>query len=266
MSDPAAQFVGSIPENYDTELGPRIFFDYADDLSTRVTGRNPQTVLELAAGTGILTRRLRDGLSTDAELVVSDLNPPMLEVAKTKFQAKERVQFKQLDATEIDFPDARFDVVTCQFGVMFFPDKDQSYSEVHRVLKPGGSYIFNVWESWDENPFARVANAAAEKFFPDNPPTFYKVPFSYHDEDEIRESLAHAGFTSVNFVHLPRRSKIPSAARFAHGLVYGNPLYDEVINRGGNPEEVHAAITKAIEQELGEEMPLEALVIEASRD
>ncbi len=265
MSDPSARFDGSIPANYDAELGPVIFAGYADDLSRRVAALDPRAVLELAAGTGIVTRRLKDSLAADARLVASDLSHPMLEVAKTKFQSDEAVELKAIDATNIEYDDGTFDVVTCQFGVMFFPEKDRSYSEVHRVLRPGGSYVFNVWDSWDANPFARIANDAVATFFPDDPPGFYRVPFSYHDPDEIRKSLERAGFGSVSITHLPLRSRIPSVARFAHGLVFGNPLHEEVVSRGGDPADVLAAVTTAIEQHSGEELALQALVIHASR-
>jgi ubiquinone/menaquinone biosynthesis C-methylase UbiE len=264
MSTQASQFVGSIPENYDTGLGPHIFVDYADDLANRVASLDPKSVLELAAGTGIVTRKLRDALSNDCDLLASDLNPPMLEFAKVKFEPSEQVRFEQLDATEIGFDEGSFDVVACQFGVMFFPDKARSYSEVRRVLKPNGTYVFNVWDSWDANPFARITHEAVEKFFPNDPPGFYRVPFSYHDADEIRDSLSRAGFNRVTVEHIPLQSKIPSAARFAQGLVFGNPLYDEIVSRGGDPEDVRMAVTAAIEQELGEEMPLQALVVNAS--
>ncbi len=266
MSDKADRFTGSIPEHYDAGLGPHIFHDYADDLSARVAALNPQKVLELAAGTGIVTRKLRDLLSADAHLIASDLNPPMLEVAKGKFRPDERVEFKQIDATNVEFADGSFDVVMCQFGVMFFPDKHRSYREAYRVLSPGGSYIFSVWDSWDENPFARIVHETVETFFPDDPPGFYKVPFHYCDVDEIKESVLRAGFCSVTTEHLPLRAKIPSAPRFADGLVFGNPLFDEVLSRGGNPEDVKAAVASAIEKELGGEMTLKALVIHASRD
>lgn len=266
MSTQASQFVGSIPENYDTGLVPHIFVGYADDLAGRVSSLGPKSVLELAAGTGIVTRKLRDALSDDCDLLASDLNPPMLEVAKLKFEPGERVSFEQLDATDIGFDDGSFDVVACQFGVMFFPDKARSYSEVRRVLKPDGTYVFNVWDSWDANPFARTIHETVEEFFPDDPPGFYKVPFSYHDADEIRDSLSRAGFSRVAVERVPLRSKIPSAARFAQGLVFGNPLYDEIVNRGGDPEVVRVAATAAIEKELGEEMPLQAIVVHASGD
>ena len=265
MAGDAARFVGSIPENYDQGLGPHIFIDYAEDLARRVASLHPKTVLELAAGTGIATRRLRDVLSRDCDLLASDLNPPMLEVAKEKFQPGESVRFEQVDATNLQFDDASFDVVSCQFGIMFFPDKDRSYAEVHRVLNSGGSYVFNVWDSWDRNPYAQITHAAVEKFFPEDPPVFYKIPFGYHDADEIKESVLRAGFSRVTVEHLPLKSKIPSAASFAKGLVFGNPLYEEILTRGGDPEEVWSAVTDAISRQLGSEMPLQALIVHASK-
>lgn len=265
MADQAARFIGSIPENYDTGLGPHIFVDYADDLSRRVAALSPQSVLELAAGTGIVTRKLRDSLSDNTNLIASDLNPPMLEVAKAKFRPDEAVEFKQIDATHVEFDDGSFDVVACQFGVMFFPDKDRSYSEVYRVVKPGGSYIFNVWDSWDWNPFAQITHETVEVFFPEDAPGFYRVPFSYYDAEQIKQSLERAGFSGVTVEHVPLRSAIPSASHFANGLVFGNPLYDEVVSRGGDPQEVCAAVADAIERELGNEMPLQALVIHARK-
>jgi len=265
MAKQAARFVGSIPENYDEGLGPHIFNDYASDLTRRVADLRPGTVLELAAGTGIVTRKLRDALASDCELLASDLNPPMLEVAKAKFRADESVRFEQVDATNLEFDEASFDVVACQFGVMFFPDKRRSYAEVHRVLKPGGSYVFNVWDSWSSNPFAQITHEAVEKFFPEDPPGFYKVPFSYHDANEIRESMLRAGFARVTIEHLPLKSKISTANSFAKGLVFGNPLYEEIVTRGGDPGEVLAAVADAIDRQLGAEMPLQALIVHASK-
>jgi ubiquinone/menaquinone biosynthesis C-methylase UbiE len=266
MSDKPNRFVGSVPEHYDRGLGPHIFHDYAEDLAGRVAALNPLTVLELAAGTGIVTRKLRDSLAPDAYLIASDLNPPMLAVAKEKFRTDERVEFKQVDATDVDFDDGSFDVVACQFGVMFFPDKDRSYAEAHRVLKPGGSYVFNVWDSWSENPFGRITHETVAKFFPEDPPGFYRVPFHYHDADMISESVSRAGFGKVDIEYVPRRSKIHSVERFAEGIVLGNPLYDDILSRNGNPEDVKAAVISAIEHELGDEMPLQAIVIHASKD
>jgi ubiquinone/menaquinone biosynthesis C-methylase UbiE len=123
MSDRAADFTGSIPTFYDQGLGPIFFADFADDIARRVAGSAPTRVLELAAGTGIVTRRLRDLLPVEAQLTATDLNPPMLQVARGKFCPDEKVDFEPADATALPFPDASFDVVVCQFGVMFFPDR-----------------------------------------------------------------------------------------------------------------------------------------------
>ena len=265
MALQAARFVGSIPENYDQGLGPYIFEGYADDIARRVAALRPGTVLELAAGTGIVTRRLRDVLPRDCELVASDLNTPMLEVARAKFQSDEAVRFEQADATDLGFGEAAFDVVACQFGVMFFPDKDRSYSEVLRVLKPGGNYIFNVWDSWDSNPIGRITHEAVAGFFAEDPPEFYRVPFGYHDPDEIRTALLQAGFSRVDLEHLSLTSKIASAGRFAKGLVFGNPLHEEIITRGGDPQVVCDAVAAAIDRRLGSEMPLRALIVHAAR-
>ena len=261
----ASEFIGNIPEYYDNGLGPRIFFDYADDLSRRVAAYNPGAVLELAAGTGIVTRRLRDALPDDCELIATDLNAPMLEIAQNKFQRGEAVSFEAVDATNLGYKNEEFDIVACQFGVMFFPDKDRSYAEVYRVLKPGGHYLFNVWGSWGKNKFARVIHEAVASFFPDNPPGFYKVPFSYNDIDTIRAAVSGAGFKSVDIECLDIISSIPSAEKFAQGAVFGNPIFDEIVSRGGNPDEVRDAVTQAIEIHLGNSMELQAVVIDAGK-
>jgi ubiquinone/menaquinone biosynthesis C-methylase UbiE len=265
MANDAAKFVGSIPENYDKCLGPHIFAGYAEDLTRRVAALNPAAVLELAAGTGILSRKLRDALADQCELIASDLNPPMLEVAKAKFRAGELIRFEEVDATDLPFDDASVDVIVCQFGVMFFPDKHRSYTEARRVLRPGGHYLFNVWDSWDRNFFAQTVHQTVESFFPGNPPGFYQVPFGYHDAGEIEESLSRAGFTRVSVEPVAIDSTIRSAADFAQGLVFGNPLHEEIVNLGGDPEEVCAAVAAAVDRELGSEMRLQALVVDATR-
>lgn len=261
----SARFIGSIPEYYDQDLGPHIFESFADDLAGRVAELEPMSVLELAAGTGIVSRKLRDRLGSECELVTSDLNEPMLSVARSKFEPSESVRFEQIDAMAIPYDDSTFDVLTCQFGVMFFPDKVGSFREAHRVLKSSGRYLFNVWGPWESNPFAKVVHETVEQFFPASPPGFYRVPFGYHDIEEIRDSLREAGFSEVEAVKVPSISTIRSAEVFSRGLIFGNPIYDEVIERGGDPEEICAAVTKAITTRLGAEMPLQALVVSAAK-
>src|SRR5437763_12698414 len=158
MTDQATSFVGTIPDHYERGLGPVIFKDFAADIARRVAASRPVRVLEIAAGTGIVTRQLRDLLPSGADLTATDLNPPMLEVARTKFKPGEQVDLQPADATALPFADAAFDAVVCQFGVMFFPDKQKSYREVSRVLVPRGRYFFNVWDSHRQNPFGRIAH------------------------------------------------------------------------------------------------------------
>ncbi|MFT5115870.1 MAG: SAM-dependent methyltransferase [Parasphingorhabdus sp.] len=263
MTNQSSRFIGNIPENYDTGLGPRIFFDYADELTSMVGDLNPGSVLELAAGTGIVTRRLRNSLPTDCTILASDLNAPMLEVAKNKFNSDELVKFETVDACNLMFDDESFDVIVCQFGIMFFPDKEKSYSEVLRALKSGGHYVFNVWGSWEKNPYAEIAHNVIAEFFPDDPPGFYRVPFGYHDIDLISDAVIAAGFENVTVNSKEIVSNIPSAPDFAQGIVFGNPVYEEIINRHGNPEEVRDAVQVAIHKSLGDRMPLQAIFFDA---
>ena len=265
MSDQASRFVESIPKYYDAGLGPRIFVDYAADLAERVRRVNPRAVLELAAGTGIVTRRLRDALPAECELIATDLNPPMLETAAGKFGDNEGVRFEPADAMALPFEDASFDAVVCQFGVMFFPDKEHSYREAARVLRPGGRYVFNVWNSWADNRFAEVAHDCVAAFFPGDPPGFYRVPFGYHDAGEIGASLERAGFDDVRFEDVQFTTAVGDPAEFAAGLVRGNPVSEEIANRGGDVDAVVAAMTKAVQRYLGDELHLLATAIEAAR-
>ena len=264
MSEPT-HFTGSIPENYDRFLGPHIFETHARDLASRIDRLRPRRVLELAAGTGIVSRLLRDTLAVDAHLVVTDLNPPMLEVARTKFGDDESVSFQPADALDLPFDHDTFDAAVCQFGVMFFPNKRVAHSEVLRTLEPGGVYLFNTWSSWVDNPFARVAFELAADLYPDDPPTFYEVPFDYHDPVEIQEALEAAGFVDVSVEAVAATAPLRSAADFARGLVFGNPLIQEIEERGGDPAAIHRAMTKAVTQRLGSELALKALVATARK-
>jgi ubiquinone/menaquinone biosynthesis C-methylase UbiE len=269
MSSQASQFVGSIPVNYDNGLGPHIFVDYAADLARRVAAAKPASVLEIAAGTGIVTRALRDALPPATELIATDLNPPMLEFAKQKFKAGELLEFRPADATALPFGDSRFDAVACQFGVMFFPDKDRSYREVYRTLRAGGRYHFNVWDSFESNPFARITHATIGSFFKQDPPAFYKVPFGYHQIGPIEASLAAAGFEDISAHVLKIEKDIPTARRFAEGLILGNPVIDEIRAKGtATPDAVVAALTSALQDAFGRDpgrMPLQAIVFSARK-
>jgi SAM-dependent methyltransferase len=266
MTD-AASFVGDIPESYERYLGPVIFEDFARETARRVASLSPARVLETAAGTGIVTRQLRDRLPAASELTATDLNGPMLEVARAKFRSGEMVSFQTADATALPFPDRSFDAVVCQFGIMFYPDRERSYREVLRVLAPGGRYVFSVWDSHRHNPFGRIAHALAGTFFPSDPPNFYAVPFSCSQIDPIKEALIETGFSDLEMAVVRRAKAVPDPAAFARGLIFGNPMADQIRARGGvGPETVMDALADALGRELagsGGDTPLQMIVFSA---
>ena len=221
-------FAGSIPEIYDRFLVPLIFESYALDLASRLAKTDPRDVLETAAGTGALTRAIASRLPAYARIVATDLNQPMLDYAAR--QARHgRIEWRQADALALPFEDQDFDVVACQFGVMFFPDKVQGYKEAYRVLKPGGHFFFNVWDRISENEFAETVTEALAALFPHDPPRFMaRTPHGYHDVERIREELNAAGFTSPSVDAVDDRSKASSPRDAAIAFCRGTPLRNEV--------------------------------------
>ncbi len=232
MTQSDKAFIGSIPEFYEAYLVPLIFEAYADDLAERAAAITPRTILETAAGTGVVTRALASRLASDARYTVTDLNLPMLDHAATKQGADNRITWRQADALDLPFDDASFDAVVCQFAVMFFPDRVAGYAEARRVLKPGGSFLFNVWDHIDSNEFADVVTRAAALIFPDDPPRFLaRTPHGYHDIDLIRDELHKAGFSQVSIATLEETSSAPSPRHVAIAFCQGTPLRNEIESR-----------------------------------
>ncbi|KFC75044.1 Ubiquinone/menaquinone biosynthesis methyltransferase [Bosea sp. LC85] len=239
-------FAGPIPEIYDRLLVPLLFETYAADLADRVAQAKPQRILEIAAGTGALTRAMAARLDGEARFVASDLNQPMLDRAAERLGADARITWQQADALALPFEDRRFDLVACQFGVMFFPDKAQGYKEAYRVLKPGGRYLFNVWDSIAENEFPQVVTEALATMFPTDPPRFMeRVPHGYHDLDAIRRELAGAGFDAIAIETVTRKSRAGSAQEAATAYCQGTPLRAEIETR--DPSGLEAATNASAE-------------------
>jgi SAM-dependent methyltransferase len=267
VSDEATGFVGSIPEVYDRGLGPVIFSDYDERTARLVAGYAPSRVLETGAGTGIVTRRLRDLLPATTRLVATDLNWPMLDVARTKFRPDEPIEFQQADAQALPFGDASFDAVVCQFGVMFFPDKEKSYREAYRVLASGGRYVFSVWNG-DYNRHGRIADEVAAQFFPTDPPQFYRATSGYNKIDPIKDSLSDAGFVGLWIAVLTREKQVADMSAFAHAMVYGSPLIDMIHTRGGvDPGQVVKTLGEVFAREFGNpgRLPQRAILFEATK-
>jgi len=252
-SDVDKVFAGSIPRLYEDYFVPLIFAPYADDLAARVAARSPSRVLEMAAGTGVVTRALVARLPESATIVATDLNPGMIETAK-QVGTSRPVQWQQADAMQLPFADGEFDVVVCQFGVMFFPDKGSAFAEARRVLRPGGAFVFNAWDRIEDNEFADVVTAALATLFPADPPRFMaRTPHGYHDRATIERDLRAGGFAAAPRIDtLAKRSRAPTARHPAIAYCQGSPLRSEIEARDaarlGEATDVAAA---AIERRFG---------------
>lgn len=262
-----ASFSGSVPENYNRYLGPVLFEPYAQDLLARLDRRDGVRVLEVACGTGVVTRRLREELPASSTLVATDLNEPMLDEAR-KLVPLAGITWQQADAQELPFPDASFDAYVCQFGLMFLPDKVRGLSEARRVLAPGGQLIANVWLSGADNEHVPVIRSVLDRLYPDSPPTFLDVPHGYHDPERIRADLEAAGFTDAMLDTMRVSSESPTALDFGTGWAWGSPLTHELVARAADLDEVARALADELAAVGGSEpfrVELGAIVISAAR-
>ncbi len=260
-------FAGSIAENYHRYLVPLIFEEYARDLALRTRVPRHGAVLEIACGTGVLTRHLRDTLPETARLVATDVNPAMVDAARTNVESHRTIEYRPADGTALPFADGSFDVVFCQFGVMFYPDKGLGYREAARVLKPGGTFVFNVWDSLERNPLCGIVHDTVVRTFPEDPPNFLALPFGYHDIDEIRSELQSAGFSDVTLSVLPRESRAPSARDVATALLAGSPLATQLAELGRDRQAFEAVEAALVENYGSDDVaaPMQSIAIVARR-
>jgi ubiquinone/menaquinone biosynthesis C-methylase UbiE len=222
-------FAGSIPENYDRYMVPLIFEPYAADIARRAASFSPGAVLEIAAGSGVVARALAPKLLPDATYVVTDLNQPMLDYAASRQPPDGRITWRQADALDLPFEDAAFDVVCCQFGAMFFPDRPKAYRETRRVLRPGGHFLFSVWDRIEESDFADDVTNALASIFPDDPPRFMaRTPHGYHDTALIRRELQDAGFSGIMIETKAEQSRASSPRIPAVAYCKGTILRSEI--------------------------------------
>jgi SAM-dependent methyltransferase len=231
-SDSDRVFTGSVPKLYETYLVPLIFEPYAAELVNRLGSKSLSRVLEVAAGTGVVTRALASVLPDTVSIVATDLNQAMLDQASV-VGTKRAVEWRQADAMQLPFRDGTFDAVVCQFGVMFFPEKSKAFSEARRVLRPGGVLIFNVWDRIEENEFADTVTTALESVFPKDPPRFLaRTPHGYHDHRTIERDLGGGGFSgSPRIDTVAARSRAASPRIPAIAYCQGTPLRNEIETR-----------------------------------
>ncbi|WP_099906189.1 class I SAM-dependent methyltransferase [Streptomyces sp. TLI_171] len=223
-----------MPEAYERYLVPVLFRPFAEDLARRAAVLRPRTVLELAAGTGALTSRLVVALP-GAEVVATDLNEAMVAFGGDRVPS---ASWRQADAQRLPFADGVFDLVVCQFGAMFFPDKPGAFAEVRRVLAPEGRFLFNTWGPVESHAFDFAVQAAAERAFPADPPDFLpSLPHGYHDPEQVSADLATAGLELEWHQPLVLDGTAESAAAVATGFLTGTPLRAAVEARGGRPDD-----------------------------
>jgi ubiquinone/menaquinone biosynthesis C-methylase UbiE len=268
MKDQELRFTGSVPGLYDRLMVPLFFRPFAEELARRAREFRPRRILETASGTGAVTQALHEALP-DAEIVATDLNQPMLDVAAQRISS-DRVRFVQADAQELPFGDGGFDLVVCQFGAMFFPDKVRGHSEARRVLHDGGRYLLAIWDRIERNALTDVAQKVLIDCFRDDPPLFMREgPFGYSDTSRIEQDLHDAGFDTVEIETVELASRSPSARDAATALCYGTPMGVEVEDREpGSLERVFRAVEKALqpfEGAGGVDAPMTAHIVTATR-
>jgi SAM-dependent methyltransferase len=266
VTELSATFGGSIPEYYDRYLGPAWFDKFGADLAARLLAKPPGDVLEIACGTGLVTRRLRERLQREVRLVATDLSKAMLDYAKAKV-ALPAIEWREADAGKLPFPDASFGAVVCAFGVMFFPDRGAAFAEARRVLHKGGTFLFNVWDRIEDNPHALVSTELFEQLFPgDTEMQFTRIPYGMHDRGLLRDLLAGARFEALRIE--PRRVEVslPDAHSLALGGIRGTPRVALIEKRGVKVDEVIERAAAALAK-VGGGKPYrshaQALVVEA---
>ena len=266
MVNVAASFSGSIPEYYDSCLGPAWFDAFAEDLAQRLPVRPPGDVLELACGTGILTRRLRARLDPSCRLVASDLSKAMLDFARSKMIGRQGIEWREADAARLPFGDGEFGAVLCAFGVMFAPDKRAVMSEARRALKPGGILLFNVWDRIEDNPHAAANAEVLERLFPGDEEIRFRMPFEMHDATLLRQLLAEARFQDIRVENKRIEVRGVSARNIAIGQIRGTPRSLPLEKRGVSLDAVVEQVAAALAKIGGADPyrgPANAVVVEA---
>ena len=262
------RFSGSVPANYERYMVPLLFRPYAEQLARRAKEAGAADTLETAAGTGVVTAALAEALP-EARIAATDLNQAMLDVAATRVESP-NVTFRQADALDLPFEDGSFDLIVCQFGVMFYPDKVQGNREARRVLRDGGRYLVAIWDRIESQGLSNLAFESTSQLFPDNPPMFMKRgPFSYYDSAQIVKDLRDAGFDDIELETVELTSRSPSAEDAARGLVYGSPMGVELADYGpGALDSVFELLSQSAKRYEGPEgfqAPMVAHIVTATK-
>jgi len=259
-------FSGSIPKHYDQFSGPLFFEPYAIEVSSRINPSSVEVALELASGTGRVTRHLRNILAVSAKLIASDISEDMLVIAKEKLKALD-INWQMIDAQQLPFEGGSIDLVVCCFGYMFVPDKLKAFAEAYRVLRPGGMLLFTTWDKLELIGASYVYRHIAKKYLTEPLPESYNLPFSMYDESAINEMLHEVGFSKTSIEKVSKLSISPTAKEATEGLTQGGVIYNEIMSRNpGWIEEIKVLVEKELSEKFGESpmvAPMSAVISQA---
>ena len=259
-------FSGSVPKHYDQFSGPMFFEPYAIEVSSRIDSSSVDVALELASGTGRVTRHLRAVLDSKTKLVASDISPDMLAVAKEKLKALD-INWEMIDAQRLPFEADSIDLIVCCFGYMFVPDKLKAFAEAYRVLQPGGMLLFTTWDKLELIGASCVYRNIAKKFLKDPLPESYNLPFSMYDGSAIKEMLQEVGFSKISIEKINKLSISPTAKEASEALTQGGAIYNAIMSHNpGSIEEIKALVEKQLADKFGEApmvAPMSALISQA---
>ena len=264
---PSADFSGDTAAHYDRFFGPLFFEPYAIEVVKRIEPTSLSVVLEIAAGTGRVTRHIRERIPASAKLIASDISEDMLGEAKKKLSHL-HIEWQKIDAQQLPFSDNSIDLVVCCFGYMFVPDKPKAFAEAYRVLRPGGMFLFTTWDKLEQNAASYIYRSIAKEYLKEPLPASCNLATSMNDETVIGQSLQSAGFSKITIEKVKQFSVSPSAKEAAYGLVEGGGFIYEEINKR-NPAGI-AEIKLKVEKELAEKFgaapmiaPISAVISQA---
>lgn len=241
-------------EAYERLLVPLVFKPWGERLIQVAELQAGESVLDLACATGIVARLAAPHIGAAGAVTGLDLLPGMLGEARQ--HADPTISWVEGNAMEMPLPDASFDVVLCQQGLQFFPDKVEALVEARRVLKPGGRILLSVWRSIERSPGVAALQRALERHAPDTAPML-PIGFSLSDADELRGYLTKAGFTDVRLTIEVGQARFSSVEDFLHRYLSALPIAGII---AGLPAERRAAIAADVNDSVGDYLDEEGLV------
>jgi len=269
VTDTRADYGGTIPAYYDSCLGPAWFDAFGADLVGRLPAGGSGDVLEIACGTGRVTRRLRASIDDTRRLVASDVSPAMLDYARKELGDGPGIEWRVADAGSLPFETGEFSAVVCAFGMMFVPDRRAAFREVRRVLKSGGTLLFSVWDRIEENPAAAINAEVVEGLFPGDAEVRFRTPYEMHDPGPLRQLLHETGFREARIERKRIQVDGVSARKIALGQIRGTPRSLFLEKRGASLDDVIEKVAAALTRAGGADPwrgPASAVVVEARAD